>query len=411
MDRDAESNDAALIRHATIMVATLLAYLMRVELRVGNAVLWILGLAAALNFVAFALRAHPVMSRVLNQLSPFFGVAAWAALVHLTRGVYSPFIAGFWIEIIISAMSLHMRATVLVTAAAVAALWAQQALLGIAGAVTTLALETAFLVAMGGLTLLLTRLWVRAHRSASERSAELAGRLRSLEENLSSVREVGRVGENVARFAHGLKNAVHSLRGFLTLLEPTFAEHGRTPAALKGLGRAVDRLEELARSTLAPVGAPPSERKPVCRGEQAYSALEWAISEVSVSFPEIRWVKYLELPAPGLRIAPDAWRETLLTLLRNAAEAMKGKGEIVVEARWIEGAFEVKVRDQGCGLAPDWSRAFAPGRSTKPEGSGFGLYLARRLVEAEGGHIVAEAAAGGGTVITVSLPVRDGLAP
>ena len=72
---------------------------------------------------------------------------------------------------------------------------------------------------------------------------QLGQRLESLQRALEDERVISRVGENVARLAHGLKNAVHSLRGFVALIEPQLDRASETNAALAGLRAAIDDLD------------------------------------------------------------------------------------------------------------------------------------------------------------------------
>ena len=64
--------------------------------------------------------------------------------------------------------------------------------------------------------------------------------------------------------------------------------------------------------------------------------------------------------------------------------------------------------DEGSGItAAALERIFEPGYTTKQGGSGYGLYLARRLVQEAGGCIAARAADGGGAEVEISLPVAE----
>jgi len=70
---------------------------------------------------------------------------------------------------------------------------------------------------------------------------------------------------------------------------------------------------------------------------------------------------------------------------------------------------QIGVRDNGPGLSPAVrANLFRLGSTTKPSGAGFGLYLARRLVESRGGSLVAEAESAGGATFTVRFPISKG---
>jgi len=97
-------------------------------------------------------------------------------------------------------------------------------------------------------------------------------------------------------------------------------------------------------------------------------------------------------------------RETLINVTRNAAEAMDGAGEITVETVLAADRFEIRILDHGTGLSEDnLRRTRTPGFTTKPGGSGFGLFLTRRFVESYGGRLTVSPAGDRGTVLSVGL--------
>jgi two-component system nitrogen regulation sensor histidine kinase GlnL len=104
-------------------------------------------------------------------------------------------------------------------------------------------------------------------------------------------------------------------------------------------------------------------------------------------------------------------------LVRNAAEAMAGRGELRVATR-IEHRFHVRrgagrgqqlltvlVEDRGPGVPEEHQpHLFAPFFSTKPRGTGLGLALCHRIVREHGGTITYEPRRGGGARFRVTLP-------
>ncbi|HXU06659.1 MAG TPA: ATP-binding protein, partial [Polyangia bacterium] len=94
-----------------------------------------------------------------------------------------------------------------------------------------------------------------------------------------------------------------------------------------------------------------------------------------------------------LIIDPDQIRQVLANLLTNAAQALKGRGQIWIDAETAaDGETRVRVRDDGPGIpAADRARIFEALYTTKAKGSGLGLALCRRIMEAHGGAIEVEA--------------------
>jgi CheY-like chemotaxis protein/anti-sigma regulatory factor (Ser/Thr protein kinase) len=121
--------------------------------------------------------------------------------------------------------------------------------------------------------------------------------------------------------------------------------------------------------------------------------------------------------APGLRAEADPVRlaQVVGNLLTNAARYTPSGGRVSVDARRVDGALVVRVRDDGQGIAPeDQARVFEPFVQLPPEGGerasgglGIGLALVRSLVELHGGAVeVASDGPGRGSAFTVRLPQR-----
>ncbi len=399
---------AAIVRHLSLCVAVLVTYLMRLELRVGADVLWVIAAAALLNFLSLLLSSRPSVGAAFRVLSPAFGVAGWAALVYVTGGVESPFVPAFGLEILLAATTFAVAGCALVTAGAVLALWLQQGLLGFAGATTSLVVQSGILLGLGAVTAFLTRHWLLRQTALSLRTAELGERLHALECELGGVREEGAAGEGVARLAHGLKNAVHSLRGFTDLIEKRLPAHELDVAALGGLRTAIHQLEVLARLTLDPV-RPTAEPVAVASGLRLRAVIDGALLEASRSYPAMRWKQRCDDPLPPVRIPPGVVHEVLLELLCNAAHAMSGGGAASVETHCEGDSVAIEVRDRGPGIERrQLEHIFEPGYTTRPDGNGLGLFLARRSLEHHGGALHASSRAGRGARFRVELPVaRD----
>ncbi|HYY93146.1 MAG TPA: ATP-binding protein [Pyrinomonadaceae bacterium] len=97
-----------------------------------------------------------------------------------------------------------------------------------------------------------------------------------------------------------------------------------------------------------------------------------------------------------------------MNLLANAAHAVQDGGSVSVATESRGDCVVVRVRDTGCGIAPEnLPRVFDPFFTTKPvgEGTGLGLSVTYGIVERHGGRIEVESRLGEGTVFTVMIPV------
>src|SRR5207302_10818869 len=100
----------------------------------------------------------------------------------------------------------------------------------------------------------------------------------------------------------------------------------------------------------------------------------------------------------------DPLRRAFANLLRNAAEAMGGRGSIEIAVSRDGAGLAVTIADHGAGI-PDELRqhVFEPYFTTKNDGTGLGLALVRQTIEAHNGSITVAEAPGGGATFSIVL--------
>ena len=98
-------------------------------------------------------------------------------------------------------------------------------------------------------------------------------------------------------------------------------------------------------------------------------------------------------------------RRALLNLVHNAADAMPQGGTITLLGQATATHVQLQVQDTGSGIPADkLARIFEPLYTTKPAGTGLGLYIVREIVEAHEGQITVASVAGQGATFTLTLP-------
>ena len=231
-----------------------------------------------------------------------------------------------------------------------------------------------------------------------------AARERELEaERLRAFREVAR------RVAHEIKNPLTSMRIAVDQLErgtgagsaadPTQA---RTAMAVEVLGAETDRLERLARE-FADFGRLPE-------GPKSEVDLQELLTELGkTAVPEGVTVRVDAAARNGNRSTLlghyEPLRRAFQNLLRNAAEAMGGRGAIDVRLAGDPGALSISIADHGPGIPADVRhRIFEPYFTTKSDGTGLGLALVRQALEAHGATIDVSETPGGGATFTIVFP-------
>jgi two-component system NtrC family sensor kinase len=101
--------------------------------------------------------------------------------------------------------------------------------------------------------------------------------------------------------------------------------------------------------------------------------------------------------------------QVFMNLLKNAVQAIDGRGTITIRTRVDGGRVRLAFADTGPGIPPEHlGRVFDPGFTTKGVGvgTGLGLSIASQIMAAHGGRIAVESAVGKGSTFTLELPLR-----
>jgi signal transduction histidine kinase len=111
---------------------------------------------------------------------------------------------------------------------------------------------------------------------------------------------------------------------------------------------------------------------------------------------------------PEMSCDPKRLRQVFLNILDNAAKHGSEGKRIEASLHYENDIFIVKIRDYGPGIPEDElplvKKKFYKG-SSKARGSGIGLAVCDEIVQMHGGNLILENAPGGGTLVTVELPV------
>ncbi|MBI2901167.1 MAG: PAS domain-containing protein [Planctomycetes bacterium] len=253
------------------------------------------------------------------------------------------------------------------------------------------------------------------------------GRLRAVVAILNDLtlrRDVERMAQREERFkallemsagiAHEIRNPLASIRGAAQELESTPGANDDDRKLLQVIMRESDRLDKIISDFLEYASEKPLDLED---GDLA------RILEDTVVLLESREeAKHVEVtrawtgPIP-VRVDSDRLQQVFLNLGINSMEACAERGgRIVVRAEALtappvtttghpRSGVVVEFRDDGPGMAPEVvAGAFTPFFSTKARGTGMGLAIARKIVQAHGGDVTLESEAGRGTTARVWLP-------
>jgi len=239
---------------------------------------------------------------------------------------------------------------------------------------------------------------------------ELAQAFNSMATELGRTEELRR--NMVADAAHELRTPLSNIRGYLEAIRDGVKEpDAETICSLNEeavmLSRLVGDLQELS---LAEAG----ELKMECHAEEITALIKQAAALVQAQAAKKGVLVSLDLPDRISKANIDYNRisQVLRNLLENAIVHTNRDGTITVAARQQDGYVEVSVSDTGEGIpAQDIPYIFErfyrvdKSRTRATGGSGLGLTIAKRLVEAHGGEISVQSELGKGSRFSFTLPV------
>jgi signal transduction histidine kinase len=229
------------------------------------------------------------------------------------------------------------------------------------------------------------------------------------EEEKERAARLAMVGKMAAQIAHEVRNPLSSISLNTELLEDELGDDATEGRELcRAIRGEVNRLTEVTETYLGLRGG-----KPRLTSESLNTIVEDLVGFVRNDLATRSVVLETELDPgdpPGL-IDPNQIRQCLINLVRNAADAVAGKGggRVVLRTRGDGRRVEVTVEDDGIGIARDVvPRLFDPFFSTKKGGSGLGLALTQQIIRDHGGDIHVDSRVGRGTTFTLSVPASAG---
>jgi two-component system, NtrC family, nitrogen regulation sensor histidine kinase NtrY len=241
-------------------------------------------------------------------------------------------------------------------------------------------------------------------RRGAPEFAALRTALRELAGGLERARNQEIEAERLRAFRETARRVAHEMRNPLTPIRLAIAQLTRSAGphqseAIDVLAAESDRLEQLAREFTEFGRLPEGPAAPVDFTE--------LLEELSRTSLPSGMTARLELDprTPVLFGHYDPLRRAFSNILRNAAEACDGTGELEIVAAPLNGSgVRIEIRDHGPGVPPDMAdRIFDPYCTGKPGGTGLGLALVKQTIEMHGGSIELNDTPGGGATFVVRM--------
>jgi signal transduction histidine kinase len=233
----------------------------------------------------------------------------------------------------------------------------------------------------------------------------------------TSTTETAVTNEEMLRFfsilSHDLKSPIFAIDGFSELLIGDYIdkldEEGqdflrRIRSSAQYMKRVLDDMSHMVKLLARPTAKKSTPLRELI--EEAMQKHSYAIEDGGVKVN-------VSTDLPTVDVDPDKTREALGALIANALffnDRPKGEREIAIDCDHDVNCYRICVRDNGIGIDPKYvSQIFELGGASKLEkprggGPGYGLYLAKRLIESNGGELTVDSSPGTGSTFCMTLP-------
>lgn len=218
--------------------------------------------------------------------------------------------------------------------------------------------------------------------------------------------------ELISKIAHELRSPLTSVKGFSqTLIKrwDRFSEEQRFQfvetihADAIRMGRIISEVLDLARLETGKLELTRYQLELAPLAEKARANVVQMTDDERIS---------IEVSESVMAYAdPERFEHVLTNLLENAVK-FSDEGPVTLSAETRDGSLVIEISDQGVGIEQERLATVFDGpaptaQKSGPSGTGLGLYLTRRLVEAHGGSISVESEEGVGSRFTVMIPSAE----
>ena len=233
--------------------------------------------------------------------------------------------------------------------------------------------------------------------------------LAPLQEHLRHDEHLRMLGRLASSLSHEIRNPLNAIFLHVDVLEeelrhPTPDHQTQMAESLADIRAEITRLNDLVQDYLSL-----ARLSDLHREATDFDAL---VEAFGLEMQEQLETRGITLRLEGLRhlgqvlLHRNAFRRVLLNLVHNAMDAMPQGGTLTIRGERTASRVSVEVRDTGSGIPKDqFPLLFTPFHTTKPEGTGLGLYVVQQIVDAHEGHLAITSTAGIGTAVTITLPL------
>jgi len=233
-------------------------------------------------------------------------------------------------------------------------------------------------------------------------------RIKSFEGELIKANKLSALGELASSIAHEIKNPLISIQGFARRIGTT-EDRDKLEKYAKFIEQEADRLTQVLTKLLG-FSRMDEPKKDFLNMNDIVDDTVLFMEHHLTRFKNVEIAVEKEPDLPLVQVDRIHVQQTVVNILMNAAQAMPGGGKILIKTGRGDQYVFISITDTGVGIKEeDLEKIFEPFFTTKEkeQGTGLGLSLCKRLIEANAGKIEVESTVGEGTTFTIMIPINQ----
>jgi two-component system sensor histidine kinase HydH len=228
--------------------------------------------------------------------------------------------------------------------------------------------------------------------------------IRQMENEVTRTRHLNSIGSLAAGVAHEIRNPLSSIKGFAVYFKERLSgnkEDEQTAdvmiAETERLNRVISQLIEFARPLKL-------KKEKVQFMELVQHTIKLIAADAQKNKISVEINAATKMPA--VEVDPDKIKQVLLNIFLNCLAALKEGGKLKIELLHGMDNLTVIISDNGAGIEKmDLPKIYDPYFTSKPAGTGLGLAVVQKIMEAHGGKIDVESTAAQGTKAYLQFPL------
>lgn len=233
-------------------------------------------------------------------------------------------------------------------------------------------------------------------------------KIKSFEAEFTKANKLSTLGELASSIAHEIKNPLISIQGFARRIGTT-EDREKLEKYAKFIEQEADRLTQVVAKLLG-FSRMDEPKKELLNMNNIVDDTVLFMEHHLTQFKNVEIAVEKEPDLPLVQVDRIHVQQTIVNILMNAAQAMPHGGKILINTGTKDQFAFISITDTGYGIKEeDLERIFEPFFTSKEkeQGTGLGLSLCKRLIEANAGKILVDSIVGKGTTFTIMIPINQ----